>query len=333
MAGYNLETYRNMFAELAEGQGHKLDLLSNLPEVRIDSYINDAFADIADRHNLLKSRNGTADLTSGSYDVSLPTDRLGRRLETVQLLPATGTEPKALTFLTYDQFIARHNLDTPDTSEPAHWTYSRTDDEKILVGPAPNYTRTDAVLLTYPRLLSPLMRVYHSATPPTGSAITASVSKGSPTVTLSSSTPSGIEFRAGDDFGFIAGQMADGNSPAVATAPRRWYRSSTLATTTLTLAENFDERDVTDGTFVTAEVSPLERAFPGKFRWLAVQFAVAAYLETSNDADTMTAATRHLNRAAAASQSIRNEGSTPVRLASGPKVGGPWSRSRSMGGR
>lgn len=298
MPGYNLQTYKDMFLAVLTEWSHQTTVPLDLPESLIFTKINDGLAQ-AQRELGIQTLRERKALTVNVMSYDIPLNVLGKRINKVEVLGQTGADRTDLVELDYSQFVDLYDQDNPssDTGSPLHWTYAAgfatpaagTDSEaQILIGPPPSYTRSNG-LIFYAYAESAMSgRNLQGAYPPSAIATTvkASVSNGGKVVTFHDQADAlenghiDIEMRVGDEFGFMPTTHSDGTTIAT-TSPFKWYSIAWTdsASSQVTLAETFRERGVTKSTsWISAEVSEIERAWPGMMGWTPVYFALHQYL-------------------------------------------------------
>jgi hypothetical protein len=283
MPGWNLLKYRSRFLQqVAHWQGQAVSP-AHIPDVIFLELMNDALRETQDELGIDKVRE-TANLADGTMTVAVPTTLMGRKFNRIDVENESDDGYHELTHLPYDQFVASYDVDAPGSNKgvPNSYTWSKSNQRQILLGPSPSFTKSSAVIFTGDAVPDMVGRWFNGAQPPDGgTAVTATGNNGSSSVTLSSGTYSDIEIGDDDEFGVGGLRQIDGATPATE-IPRKWYGITSVATTALTLDGNYGERNFSTQTFMTAEVSQLEKAWPGGLGVLPVEKAIAAYFEVSN---------------------------------------------------
>ena len=282
MAGYNLQTYMEEYRRKANSSSLVRSSDSDITDTEIVRGIHEAIGAIANRYRIDVDRVASGTLTAGSADVLMPANRLCANILSVRIYANASINylNAPLQYLTNEQFESHYPmsapLETPVSPQiqgiPVHYTISRADPTKIILGPVPNYTRANGIVFEYNPVEAALERVYNQ------SAITCSVTHGSPTVTLSGSVSDTMIF-PGDEWGICPTTNFDGSATTDDT-PRRWYQiiavTTTLGITYLTLGENWTgpATSLTAQRFITAQVPYIEQNFPNTLGYAPVYLAL-----------------------------------------------------------
>lgn len=307
---YNLQTYREEMRYQLE-QAYGPSSMRGLPDAYAFRLLTDAQNSIQASLKLDIVRQKTEDIASGTYTYNLPADRIGSDLAVsiVRENSSDGNEP--LKHLSNREMREMFNLDSDakDSGRPKYWSYLNSTRTQIMIRPSPSYSKTDGLIYDYAARPEPLTRIYDAYYTGHSTVTVDAATNGSPTVTLSGDPNADAErlsrIEAGDEIGVISTGSMDGITAAAdaAHASRggvlEWYRISSLATATVTLAENYRGNTISSSTpFISAQVSDLEKRLPGKIRFAIAYIALNTYFEgrDAQQADRMAAkASRILN--------------------------------------
>lgn len=332
MAGFNLQTYIDEFRSQANDATFSRGSDAQITDTEICRRIMSAILFYQNRFNIDTIRaNAAFDFVSGQSDYLLPGNRLAQTIRSVRAYQTgSAVAMTELQYLTNSQFQTFYGaagpLDTPNSSvasgPPRHWTMSRADGTKLLIGPAPNFTRSDAMAVEYTVIETNLDRCYNQ------SAITAYITEGTAVVELTS-TVANTYIQVGDEFGVCPSANFDGTATTLDT-PRTWYqiyaktdgvaRSATpgVGTTTyLTLNSLYNagaSSALTALRFITAQVPLMEQHFPATLQMAPVYQALATKYRGSEPK-------RAAEWAAAADEIIESANlGTPAQLVGGMEI-------------
>lgn len=272
MPGFNFQTYINRFNAYRRWGG-KGTLPFDATQQEYAEIFQEAFLKIQAKKNIAKT--DTTISLSAAYGHTLPTTLMGYKIDSVAVEAQSTTDKTVLERKSYEFFLDNFDLDsTSTTGTPAYWTPSRSSQRQILIGPVPSYTKSNAVHISATLAATSLKRIYKSSV----DSITATVSAGATSVTISSGTPiTNGNIVAGDEFGVLRASDYAGNTLTNQT-PSAWYRISAAAGTTITLTDAFDELAASALSFFTAQVHPVEVALPGVLGFIPVRLALAEWL-------------------------------------------------------
>lgn len=297
MTGYNVQRYKDMFLHFAQIQGGYTTNPGSFTDSLIFNLFSEAQAWILGKRGIVDAR-ATESLADGTMSYDLPSGLLGLRLGSVEILDSSADNPVKLDEMEYQTFIEKYDIDSPsdDKGTPAFYTIAVGTDRKILLGPSPDYAATNGIIFTYKKDSSAAYRNHHSAV----ASKTAAIAYGATAVTISSADPvTAKKILAGDEFGIVPTANADGETVSNA-SPIRWYKILTAVTTTLTLAENYDQPTETVGQYITAQVLDFEKVLPGQIRLAIVYYALSLHFKSDPDRSIsdsfMQDATRELDR-------------------------------------
>ena len=277
MAGYNFQTYINEFLRLRGDWNSKRTLPHDLVPSDFSALFGEAFREIQRRKGILKT--DTTSNLAAQMAHTIPASLMGYKIDTLAVEAETDTTKRRLTQRSYEHFLSVYDLDTPDEGLPGEWTYSRSSQRQILIGPKPSYSKTGGLHWTGSIVPTQLSRIYQSEA---SDLYTATATYASTTVTISNATPiSSGKIQAGDEFGIVPTTGFDGQTLSDVT-PISWYGISTVSGTTITLTDAYADPTATAAGFITAQVPTIDTAWPQELGWIPVYFALAQHYRSKN---------------------------------------------------
>jgi len=286
MPGFNLQTYKDRFLAVTRAGLHSRESSAEVDDSYVFGYLNEAQALWQDRLKVVKVRDTSLSLTSGTATYALPATVLGQEIETVSIADSTnGTWSRPpLTRVTFDQLQLMFDLGAPESGTPQYWALDLTNERLFWLLPKPSYTRANAIAITYRGQAPQLLRCYNQSAI---TVLTATYAGSDKTITLTGGSPGAANIVAGDEFGVCASLQSDGGAVGGSPAPPHWYEIATYAgSTAIVLQSAWNQVSISSGTsrFITAQVSEVERTLPGKMGFGIVDSALAAYFESQGDA-------------------------------------------------
>ena len=236
--------------------------------------LTEAFATIQLHCDIGKTKT-TMNLAASTYAHALPSTLLGTKIDSIQVESESSTTPTTLERKPYEFIEQAFDLNaTPTGGQPLYWTMSKASQRSIIIAPAASYSKSSGIHVTGSVAAVQLKRIYKSSV----DGYTASVTVDTTAVTISNSAPvTAGKIRATDEFGVSRTANSDGATISNA-SPQAWYRITTASGTSLTLTDTFDDPTASSLSFVTAQVHPIEIAYPGVLRFLPVRLALAEWL-------------------------------------------------------
>lgn len=269
-SGYNLWTWRDYVMYLLESRMNSA-ASADLTESVLLRVLNDAHLEACRLAQFRRSTEFSIDAVSGTRAYSLPATTMQDKV--VQVRFGDGSTFSPLSMLPVDRFLEMYQ-DGAETGTPRYYTIV-PGVRQFWVGPTPDASVTGGLRLIAQTVPDPLSRLCQSYS----HSVTASVTTGSATVTLSGTLAADVQM--GDEFGIVPTLQSDA-SEMVEASPQEWRVISAVSSpiTSLTLAEVYTGPTLTAAAFVTAQVPSLESAYPGQYGMMIPQLAAARLLST-----------------------------------------------------
>jgi len=268
--GYNAQTYRDWFLYLLENRPGSVSS-KRWPDAQVLTFFREA-------ERLFQERLAFKNTVSASVSLStsnahqLPSGIQGRKIKEILFRKTGNADFTRMTQRRYSDAVDAGMLSSSATaSTPASWFVDPSDTSAFYVYPKSDTAGT--LLIHYVTQVSPLRRIWKPA------SITAGVTNGSATVTLSAAATAGW-LAAGDEFGVIDLTQKDETTTSNI-GPTTWYKTSTVDGTAVTLAETYEGPTDTAALFITAQVSDMEAAYPAKLGYAIPTYAVGMALQVS----------------------------------------------------
>ncbi|NQU43132.1 hypothetical protein HQ520_07590 [bacterium] len=278
---YNLATYRAYIRQRLEGD-FRPGASSAYPDAVVLQALNEAQRLAQRELKLKRAVDKTLDMVAGTATVQVPLGVMGQRVLEVRVIDAAGDWSR-LERVSYSWALEQGLNDASvSQGDPAQWCFDVSAGQIILL-PTPDTSRAASVLVHYEPLLTPLRRIYE----PLSTVAVAGFTNGSTATPIEDTDDVAVDVMglvaATDEIG-VVGSVSAGGGTSLATMPTRWYGISTVAGATgiLTLAEAYGEPTAADQVFITAQVSDLERLYPGALGWCLPILACAEILKGSD---------------------------------------------------
>ena len=269
MPGINLFSEFEMFKHLALQDSSAASDLA-IKDRTFVKFINEGYRWLTEETMMDIGRQATVDLVAGTSEYSLPTDRMGWDIEEIRLTDSSGNDSGALNRRVHSYMRDKYDLGTETNGTPEDWAISRTDPTKFVIMPPPDYTASNSVLIYYTKL-SRVHRLYKP------SSITITITNGTSAGTLSSSGWDAGRLAVGDELAVMPTSQYDADS-MLGTSDAEFITIATLSGTAVTFAETYVGPTATALGFVSGQVHPINKTFPGKFGFAACYWACYMYL-------------------------------------------------------
>jgi len=273
--GNNLQAWKDVFLYLIRKGWSRSSDARNTDSL-VFYYLNQAQSAFQNALQAQVEVSTSISVAAGDYDYDLPEGC--EEIQNVRFRESGGTEysplltekPSALAIDHYGVLSA-----SPTRDAPTHWCLDPGDPRVFWLMPAPSTAGTLRIeYLGAPRTL---FRIFNQST------ITADMSYGTALqVEVSNALTENEDIAVDDEFGILptTNTNTDGSTVATPESPRRWYRIASIeSSTAFTLAEAHPDTSSATARFITAQVSDLERNWPGKFGTALVEYAAAECLK------------------------------------------------------
>lgn len=274
MPGYNFQSYMTEFNRYRRW-GAKASNPFDIAPADMTALFHEAFRLIQLKTDIAKTKT-TINLAATTYEHALPSTVMGYKIDSIQVESESSTAPVTLERKTYEFMEETFDLNdsTPTGSTPLYWSPSKANQRSIIIAPASSYAKTSGIHITASIAPIQMNRIYQSSV----DSYTASVTYDTTAVTISNSAPvTAGKIQNGDEFGVIRTTDWAGSTISNLT-PQAWYRVTTASGTSLTLTDTFDEPTASSLNFITAQVHPIEQAYPGVLGFIPVKLALAEWL-------------------------------------------------------
>lgn len=288
MPGWNLKTYEEEFNSLVN-LGASLTATSPASPHRVDfnRRINEALNRINRVWGAGKARTATGTITASTTAYTIPDDTQGRDLR-VWVKTSSTAKPIELAYRALGDFENIYDITdtTDDSGTMAHWTFDPSDPTQILIRPVPSTTVSNGLIFQRTARPTPLRRAFYNA------SATADATNGNAAVTINHGTASTIPITSAqvaddDEFSIVPTTRLDQVAYPLTMSGLYWERMSSVTVdsnsptntqTSVTLANAWGSDSVTGGKFITAQVSTLERMWPGEMGFAPALLAASMHL-------------------------------------------------------
>lgn len=263
MPGSNAFAQYEFFKMLCE-QETSANSSSNIRGPVFLKLINQAYQWLADETKIELGRQATLDLVAGTSEYALPSDRLGWGIEEIRLLDSAGLDAGALTPRHHSFIRSEYDLSNLSNGTPDEWAISQNDQTKFLIVPPPSYSRNDSIILYYEKV-SRIHRLYKPA-------LTITITQGTNSGTLSASSWDAGKIAIGDELAVLPTTDFDAET-MTGISDGEWMEITGLSGTAVTFRDVRVGSTATTLGFVSGQVHPIEKTFPGKFGLAPVYWA------------------------------------------------------------
>ena len=244
---------------------------ADLTESIILRTLNDAHQEACRLAYFRRSVEFSIDTVAGDRGYPIPPATVHDRI--IQIRYGDGTTFVPLTMLQVPRFLDLFQ-DGAERGTPKYYAVI-PGTRQIWIGPTPDQSLIGGLRVIAQPMPEPLSRMCQSS----AHAVTAAITSGGTTVTLSGSLAA--EIMPGDEFGVVPTVQSDA-SQVIEASPQVWYTVATVPSpiATLTLAEPYTGPTASAASFIVAQVPSIEFSFPGQYGSVIPQLAAARILTT-----------------------------------------------------